>query len=708
MTITAVTPDGVSHEFPDGTDGGVISSAVKTYLSKTAAPDSSFGADLKAGAGGAMSAVGNLSQGLGSVSNSAGLPDAVGSSLNSAGSWLKSNAPAVPNYHDRGGDIVHDLGQGEFSKAGGDVLHGLVGSLPTLGATALAGATTGPVGAAAVAGGLGLGTAAGQRAAAEGQASPSTSDVVRSLPRAGADAVLGGLGFGKLGTSAAKRLLAAGGASGLQSGVDQADATGTVDPSQMANSAILGAGTAGALEGAGAARGAASGVSNNLMSRASQFQPTSDAHAQALARVGQAIDDRTASTPGNSANQIANNLKTDWKAEMATKIQAAKDQGASPEALVRMKTILQQAATHNNTTSEDLESSLGALTGTDHGMTDDQLNDFTEQSHDLNAISRQSFTGKNVGPGQMIGGAAGRYGAPVFELAHGSPMGALAALGVGHSPVGKLAEGTGSQVGKLLDNVAGTSVPPIVLQRLAAQRYLKAKGLPPTNAAEGVTGNAPDPVPVNQPVAANTAPQAAATPSALPPLRANTPDDVNHAMAGDPTMAAAAQGAVQQQAGFQTPGAKFVGRPLGYTDHQQSVDAAQAAEDAGLVPKGTAQTVNTSTAYLHPTIAKIIQDHAAGELAKVGIDQMTGSTKGVFNPLSYAANLRQEDSTYGNVPADLKNVADVIRNPDLNGKTKKGRAALLQLAMSLQKDPAAAARMQQQLGPLTGYGQGPQ
>jgi len=95
--------------------------------------DPSYWDDLKAGANSAMENTGTALQGAGGILQRNGLPG--GETISDAGAFLRNNAPSVPqNYHNRGGDIIADLKQGEFSRAAGDVAHAVVGAAPGAGA----------------------------------------------------------------------------------------------------------------------------------------------------------------------------------------------------------------------------------------------------------------------------------------------------------------------------------------------------------------------------------------------------------------------------------------------------------------------------------------------------------------------------------------------------------------------------------------------
>ena len=503
----------ISFEMPDGSsqtatvDDGIKSlppeqqAAFVNHIRETAlaakgvtpggeSPNDSFGNDLKSAAGTAMSDAGSLAQGAGSALGSSTLTD--------AGSWLRSNAPQpAPGYTGRGGDFTKDIGNAQYLRAGGDLLHGAASgsaeSLAELGAGAVGGAMGGPLGAAAGAGLAGgafsLGRGGRLRA---GQNAVSGSDLAAAAPSAALDAGVDAVTMGRLPGGMLTRAGAMGAGGAVHSANDQYDATGRIDPSQVVNDAASGAATGALAEAVPAARNAGKGAVENIMSRSAKYQPGSDASANVGARVMQDLEARKANAsnvPGAPSdwNSIANSLKSDYSVDARQRIADISDKNARMVATA----AYEQALRHNNTTSDDLTSALGQLDRLDHGLSDEQAAGLKDRLMDLNAISRQSFKGSNVGPLQSFLGAAGRYSGIGAGFAADGGVGAAIGLLAGHSPMGNVGSKIGGGIGSLGDRMLGTSVPPAILAGLAAKRYLKGADVAPVTPFQATPEPAP-------------------------------------------------------------------------------------------------------------------------------------------------------------------------------------------------------------------------
>ena len=137
--------------------------------------------------------------------------------------------------------------------------------------------------------------------------------------------------------------------------------------------------------------------------------------------------------------------------------------------------------------------------------------------------------------------------------------------------------------------------------------------------------------------------------------------------------------------------------------HNPMMDAVRTI--AGANPE-LAQSLQGSTIPLE--VMRAMTNHLAdlrdaGQLPRVG----DAPASGVRNPLSYAANLNQEQATAAGIALarpDLAPVVAAIRDPQANGKTADGRGKILDryLASLSPKDKAAQEAI---LRPLAGYGE---
>ena len=511
MTITALTPDGVAHSFPDGTDGAVITTAIKQYVASNpqsgagataaAAPaDSSFGSDLAAGANAGMTDAGSALQGTGSVLDSAGLPG--GDTARSIGSWVQNHAPAVPaGYHSRGGDTLSDLQQGNFGTAAGDLVHGLVQGAPVMGAAVGAGALAtaaapealagiaGAGGAALVGGVTGLGAGARLRAAQAGRTIPSTGDMAASLPRAAVDAAAYGTGLGKVVPGGVVGRMAANAVGqGAANAADQADTSVAqgrgvqIDPEQVGNAALTGAAFEGAHALPKAAGEAIKAVSDQVMSRMMPELKTPEDQ-QSVLRVTNEMAQRAqqaASTPSGAPppTAIANTVKSELAANLNGLIAQGRKLGfIDGVASSEMNELVNSQARRQNNTITDGADDVDTLFSKVQSLPapPEWRQAFQNGVRDLNTVSSQSFIKNTVGPFQAIGRFAGTWVPAVASLATGNPMEAVGAY-LGHSLTGT----AGGIIGAGADKMMGTNTPAITLQRMAAIRALKAAGVDPS------------------------------------------------------------------------------------------------------------------------------------------------------------------------------------------------------------------------------------
>lgn len=527
-SITFTAPDGTSstgqmsdddyskfQELPADQQASTLNSFA-TQHAATASANDSYTNDLKAGVGGAMQDLGSVAQGVG---------------LTSAGNWLRSNAPAPDAaYTGRGGSFLPDLKAGQFSRAAGDLSHGLASgssesALEAGGAVAggamgsligpegtVGGAVGGGLGAGAIGGVLGLGRHARLKAAGR---AVTGSDLANAAPAAAGDAVISGLTMGRVPGGTLGRTAAQGAGGAAQSTLDQYADTGTVDPNQVANAAASGA-AFGAVTGAGGdVKSAAGKAVDNVQSRGETYQPVDQRQAVTYSRTRNAITAAQQEPDAPSdLNQVANNLKSAWINDGQDRIAQMKAQGADGAALRDAQDLLNRAQRHNNTL---YASDLDGLDQANHGLDAGQLQDFKDRLADLNTIATNSFKNKNVGPLQSIGQAAGKYVAPLYELYQGNIPGAAAAALLGHSGLpGKI----GGAVGSRLDAALGLQKNKIMLQGQAADRMLDSQ-----------------PAPVNPITSTNYVPMG--KPLAPPPIRPAAQPPVSVPLAPPPIRPAA-------------------------------------------------------------------------------------------------------------------------------------------------------------------------
>jgi outer membrane biosynthesis protein TonB len=535
-------PDGTVVSFPDSMSTDDIASVMQKQFPPTGG-DSSYGADIRQGAHDAMTNLGNAGQAIGSGLADIGLPTA-GGYASAAGQWAKANAPDAPaHYQPRSANIMSDIHTGNYRQAAGDVLHGLAQNAAPAGAAlgagmaatavapeALAGAA-GAAGAGLVGGAMGLGEGAGESAAQAGRTTPNTADLKAGLPKAALGAATSATGLGRAipGGIVGRTLAGAGASAASAAGNAMLDGR-PIDGDQIANAAIIGGAGAGAAELPGMVRTGVKTATDRAMAATLPTPNTDDA----LAQIGLRGD---ADATGISTRTRAyNNTKANYKIELRDALGNVADNalanGATPQD-VRMGTrraqtiITDIAGRHNNEMT--LQDALGlqdALSWADPQHVDAIL----AGTRALNAGSDQSIIKNQVGPFQKTLGTAARYGGIAYELAQGNPMAALAAVGLGHSPIGSMASRVGQGVGLGLDKLFGTATPVNDLRAIKAAGALRSVGIDPTQVAsplqglrdlnaqfaspQRVTGLGPTPIPVNTPIPPS--PQPAPQPSPAP------------------------------------------------------------------------------------------------------------------------------------------------------------------------------------------------
>lgn len=491
-SITFTAPDGTSstgqmsdddyskfQALPADQQASTLNSFA-TQHAATASANDSYSNDLKAGVGGAMQDLGSVAQGVG---------------LTSAGNWLRDNAPQpAPAYTGRGGSFLPDLKSGQFSRAAGDLTHGLasgssesaleaggavaggaLGSLVGPEGTA-AGAVGGGLGAGAIGGVLGLGRHA--RLAAAGRA-VTGSDLANAAPAAAGDAAIAGLTMGRVPGGTLGRTAAQGVGGAAQSTLDQYSDTGSVDPDQVANAAASGAAFGAVTGAAGEGKSAVGRVADRVQSSGEQYQPTDQTQAHSAIRTRDALlqSQKDASgTPGavTDLNQVANNLKSSWVNDAQDRIAQMKQQGASADVIRDAASLLERAQRHNNRL---YTGDLDILDQADHGLDEGQLQDFKNRLTDLNTLSTNSFKNQNVGPLSAIGSKIGGLATTAGLFATGNHAEAAMNLIAGSALENKI----GAKIGAAGDRLMGTQKPAIVLAGQAADRANNGAPVAPVN-----------------------------------------------------------------------------------------------------------------------------------------------------------------------------------------------------------------------------------
>ena len=348
---------------------------------------------------------------------------------------------------------------------------------------------------------------ANARAANNNRAEPTVGDLAGSLPttalQVGTSLLGAGAGVGGKLAEAAPALLkpvakvateALGGAAN-DAATQLGNSVGTdkgaqLDPGEVAGAALTAAGVRAAGlaakpvadavgSGAKAAAGAVGDASDNLMSR-TVSQPVSVEHAESIVRANDAVAAASDSVAraGGKADPFtaANHAKSEANAAVVKYADAMKTSGLLTDAdMSLVRTVQNQALRHNN--------SIGIGDGQDTTSYDQlkslpipakHLQPLVDGLLDLNTLSSQSFRNNATGPFQQIGSAIGKVAAPVGLLAAGQPVGAAASL-LGLRQTGQM----GAKFGGAIDNMLGTSAPPLTFQSMAAQRYLARSGAAP-------------------------------------------------------------------------------------------------------------------------------------------------------------------------------------------------------------------------------------
>lgn len=500
-SIHAISADGVAHEFPAGTDQAVIDKAMRSYATQQAASaNPSFSADLQ---GGVHDLGTSVSQGLnvaGGIMSRNGMPD-WGGDVSAAGGWIGGHTPDAPVGVPPSQRLANAIKVGDWSAVPALVAHSAARALPSAAPVLAAGAVGGPIGAGVAAGALAEGPEAYARAANNGRSEPTTGDAVASIPGAVAEGVGGALlpGSSRLASPLARgayrvasdiaggAVMDAGGQLGATVGTDKG---AQLDPFQTAGAAL----TQGAI---GAARSLPDAVATGIKSASDRAlastleAPGTREDAESVIRVGNLMDAVRANAVRNSGQPlpdtvIANSVKSDLVTKLNGQIKQLRDAGLidALDSNGLRQLVNNQALRANNTISEGLPGVASLYDRVDDlNLPAPVIAQLKADVRDLNTVSAQSFIKNTVGPFQAAGTLAGRLGAIGAGLMSASPMGVIEGV-IGNPLAGKV----GGAIGSIADRALGTNTPPIVLQRLNAQRVLRQMGADPDNV--GATSDA--------------------------------------------------------------------------------------------------------------------------------------------------------------------------------------------------------------------------
>jgi hypothetical protein len=446
-------------------------------------PDTSWGGALHHGLAEAAQGLGSTISTVGQLAGSDTLQGA-GKSVSGAVSEPAGYQPTDIPGALRQGDYMGALKQ--LPRAAAEYAPQLAGQL----AGAAAGsAVAGPVGAAVGAGGAtaleNFGPNVQARAAANNDATPTTSDaVVGGLTTAAQSALAGvgipvGRGLGAIGRPLTQIAADTGVGAGNEALREVGTTAGTnkglsVDPAQI-GAAGLQAAVSRAASVVPRAMGDGVGAATDQVMSRTVDQPVSEDHAASIVRAKKLMEDAQTSAEGTSGpvneTTAANNVKSQLYSNLKGTIDQLSDAGVldGRSASDAMRIISERALRHNNTfTDNDAIELSAALEKAPEGIQKAVLQD----ARDLNTISTQSFRNNQQGPFQKAANIAGQLGAVGIAATHGNIPEVIAAA-AGHSLVGK----TAGRVGMVLDNVFGTNRPPVAWQQMAAQRMLSQNGL---------------------------------------------------------------------------------------------------------------------------------------------------------------------------------------------------------------------------------------
>ena len=441
-------------------------------------------------------------QGVADLASDVGLTG-VGSAIRSRIDQEDLQAPTA------GASLSSDLKAGKLGAALGDIPAAALEQVPTLAPALAAGALTGGAadapllaaalrsGTAAVLGGATQGDAiARQRAAANGEAAPSTSDLLAGVAGAAGAGAVGSIGLGGVGLAgvlkaatlraggdaAQPELAALAGSAGTKQGATNAS------PSDMAASALTGVATRGALEGPSTVVGIHDALSPATRRAALRTQwatmsPDQQQATMDTAAAGASL--KAAQAPGTSGTTLA--------APNAAKAAVASLAGG----VNKLLGTLGDQGVMDDADKGTVTTALKAALSPSDNLTPDHIQAISELGLDpatqgsltgaLRTIDRLSGATKPQAPGPIQGAlteAAGPLGGALVGGIGGGPVGALTGAVFGRAARSVIQPVMGG-LGAKLDGVLGLAKPSLVLDAQRAAGLLQAAGQPvPDNRAD--------------------------------------------------------------------------------------------------------------------------------------------------------------------------------------------------------------------------------
>lgn len=471
---------------------GFGASDVITHLTgQKVEADQGWLATLQQGAHNAGTSAAGVAGLVGSGLDDVGLKGA-GDYARGIGREIESITPdAAPDA--TGTDPIRQLERGNYGGALQDIGKSVVGGALSYAPAIVASVGGSPLAGAAVAGAQSLGSSGAAHAAAQGQDAASANVNQLTPSDAGKAALNAGLGMvpgvGSVGGRLAAGALGNAGATALTNYMDTGSPGSLRD---IGNAALVGGAGAGAFESRvlpGMARKAAADGIQAAASRG-MADNLDAAGLQSVDRVGATLDRYAQANPKVSSFANANAAKGDLLNALNSQVRDWQDIGLlSPDEMADVRTSLSQAQRSNNTITEGMDGMSTAFDGVQaiKSIPTDQLQAFTNGIRDLNTLSTQSFLNRGTGPLTKLGQTVGRFGqmaaAPVIAL-HGMPVEAgMALLTGGEHGIGQRLGGVVGQIG---DRLMGTNVPQVVLQRLAANRAMRAQGMAPGSYGDAI------------------------------------------------------------------------------------------------------------------------------------------------------------------------------------------------------------------------------
>lgn len=448
-------------------------------------------------------------------------PGVVSRGLQSAGESMNDAIPADPNYVPSGPAVSDAIRRRDYSgvlrNLPGAVAETAPGLAGTLAAGAVGSAVGGPVGGLAAAGAFGagqqFGTVAEARARNDGRTTPNDTDLLAAGGTAAVSGALDAVGARGLGGPVAaavnRGVVARGGQAVANTGrealtetgqtlVEQAGSTvGTargleIDPADAAAAGLVGGASRGVMAAPGVAlRGPVESVATAGANSA--VGDISTREAASIERVNRLLETRAADTARVSGREVTNDellnsTRTELTGDVEVQLRQARQQGwISPDEYTTVRDVFDTAARHNKELADG--PTTRGLRPEDAGQFRSGLarldeltnapprfrNDMNNLFRDVNTLAAASRKKNLSGPFEKFGRGVGRVAAVGLGAAAGGPMGAAAGLAasLGSNPLSSRVGGT---IGRMVDTVAGTRSPIVVLARQKAQSVLRKSG----------------------------------------------------------------------------------------------------------------------------------------------------------------------------------------------------------------------------------------